>query len=153
VDRLTKEQRSKNMRNIRGKDTSIEIILRKALWHQGIRYRKNYGQLPGSPDIVITKYKLVVFCDSEFWHGKDWNNLETRLKKGARGEFWVNKIKRNMERDKETDKNLRFLGWKVIRFWGGEIKRDTEACVDAIKEIIFEQKMEMGNGYDEEKWS
>ena len=80
------------MRSIKGKDTSIELILRKALWNEGIRYRKNYKPLPGKPDIVITKYKIVIFCDGEFWHGKDWSILEERLKKGERSEFWTNKI-------------------------------------------------------------
>ncbi|SFS18840.1 very short patch repair endonuclease [Enterocloster citroniae] len=141
MDRLTEEQRSKNMRSIKGKDTSIEVILRKALWHEGIRYRKNYKGLPGKPDITITKYKIAVFCDSEFWHGKDWPELEERLKRGRRSEFWINKIERNMERDRETDKKLNCLGWKVIRFWGEDIKKKTEKCVQVVKEAIFEQKM------------
>lgn len=128
------------MRSIRGKDTSIEIILRKALWHQGIRYRKNFRKLPGSPDIVITKHKIAIFCDSEFWHGKDWTLLEERLKNGSRGDFWIDKIKRNMERDEENDKQLNFLGWKVIRFWGEKIKKDTDECIKVINETIFEQK-------------
>lgn len=145
MDRLTKEQRSKNMKSIRGKDTSIELRLRKALWHQGIRYRKNYKSLPGKPDIAITKYKIAVFCDSEFWHGKDWDVLEKRLLEGARSEFWISKIKRNMERDKETDKKLNRLGWKVIRFWGDEIKKDLNGCVAVVKETIFELKMETNN--------
>lgn len=142
MDRLSKEQRSKNMRSIKGKDTSIELILRKALWNEGIRYRKNYNPLPGKPDIVITKYKIVIFCDSEFWHGKDWSILEERLKKGERSEFWTNKIKANIERDKKIDKELTFLGWKVMRFWGEEIKKKTNECVTVIKEAIFEQMME-----------
>ncbi len=142
MDRLSKEQRSKNMRSIKGKDTSIELILRKALWNEGIRYRKNYKPLPGKPDIVITKYKIVIFCDGEFWHGKDWSILEERLKKGERSEFWTNKIKANIERDEKIDKELTFLGWKVMRFWGEEIKKKTNECVTVIKEAIFEQMME-----------
>jgi DNA mismatch endonuclease Vsr len=116
------------MGSIHGKDTSIEIKLRKALWCQGIRYRKNYRKLPGKPDIAITKHKIAVFCDSEFWHGKDWILLEGRLKKGTRSDFWINKIKRNMGRDNETAKKLIYLGWKVIRFWGDDIKKILE-CV------------------------
>lgn len=130
------------MRSIKGKDTSIELILRKALWNEGIRYRKNYKPLPGKPDIVITKYKIVIFCDGEFWHGKDWSILEERLKKGERSEFWTNKIKANIERDEKIDKELTFLGWKVMRFWGEEIKKKTNECVTVIKEAIFEQMME-----------
>lgn len=138
MDRLTKEQRSKNMRSIRGKDTGIEIKLRKALWHQGIRYRKNFKTLPGKPDIAITKYKIAVFCDSEFWHGKDWEKLEERLLKGERSEFWIGKIKRNMERDRDTDLKLGNMGWKVIRFWGDDINKDVDGCVSVVKESIFD---------------
>ena len=72
MDRLTKEQRHRNMSNIKNKDTSIELKLRKALWEKGYRYRKNYNKLPGKPDIVLTKYRIAIFCDSEFFHGKDW---------------------------------------------------------------------------------
>ena len=82
MDRLTKEQRHRNMSNIKNKDTSIEIKLRKALWEKGYRYRKNYNKLPGRPDIVLTKYKIAIFCDSEFFHGKDWEKLKLQLKKG-----------------------------------------------------------------------
>ena len=72
---------NKNMSKIRGKDTSIEVVLRKALWHRGFRYRKNYKGLPGRPDIVLTKYRIAIFCDSEFFHGKDWGHLKEHLKK------------------------------------------------------------------------
>ena len=83
---------SKNMRKIHSKDTSIEIQLRKALWHKGYRYRKNYKALPGSPDIVLTKYKIAIFCDSEFFHGKDWEILKLRLEKGKNPDYWIKKI-------------------------------------------------------------
>ena len=81
MDRLTKEQRHRNMSNIKNKDTSIELKLRKALWKKGYRYRKNYNKLPGKPDIVLTKYRIVIFCDSEFFHGKDWEKLKLQLEK------------------------------------------------------------------------
>ena len=108
---------SKNMSKIHSKDTSLELLLRKALWHIGYRYRKNYKVLPGSPDIVLTKYKIAIFCDSEFFHGKDWDSLKTRLEKGKNPEFWINKIERNRNRDYENDKKLLFLGYTVIHFW------------------------------------
>ena len=139
ADVLTKEQRHKNMKSIRSKDTSIELVLRKALWRKGYRYRKNYKALPGRPDIVLTKYKIVIFCDSEFFHGKDWEVLKPRLEKGDNGEFWINKISRNMERDDEIDKRLLFEGWTVIRFWGKDIKKRTDECVRVIEEVIFEK--------------
>ena len=113
---------SKNMRSIHSKDTSIELQLRKALWHKGYRYRKNYKALPGSPDIVLTKYKIAIFCDSEFFHGKDWEILKLRLEKGKNPDYWIKKIERNRSRDFETDKKLLFLGYTVIHFWGQDIK-------------------------------
>ena len=142
MDNLTKEQRHKNMVNIKGKNTSIELCLRKALWNKGIRYRKNYKKLPGKPDIAITKYKIAVFCDSEFFHGKDWEALKPRLEAGNNAEYWVPKISRNRERDEEVNKELLFLGWTVIRFWGKEIKKNTEECIKVIEETIFDLKME-----------
>lgn len=141
MDVLTKEQRRKNMQNIKGKDTKIEIILRKALWEKGYRYRKNYDKLPGKPDIVLTKYKIAIFCDGEFFHGKDWEVLKPRLKKSNNGEFWISKISRNRERDDQINKRLLFEGWTVIRFWGDEIKMHTEECVKVIEETIFEIKV------------
>lgn len=138
MDRLTKEQRHKNMSNIKNKDTGIEVKLRKALWKKGYRYRKNYKKLPGKPDIVLPKYKLVVFCDSEFFHGKDWEDLQEQLKRGNNAEFWIKKISQNRIRDEEINKQLKFMGWTVIRFWGKDIKKDVEQCVKVVEETIFE---------------
>lgn len=140
-DVLTPEQRKKNMQHIRSKDTAIELKLRKALWERGYRYRKNYKDLPGKPDIVLTKYKIVIFCDGEFFHGKDWEVLKPKLENSNNGEFWIKKISRNIERDNEVDKELLFLGWTVIRFWGDEIKKDPNMCVRVIEETIFDIKM------------
>ena len=142
ADVLTKEQRRKNMQSIHSKDTKIEVILRNALWHEGIRYRKNYTKIPGKPDIVITKYKIAVFCDSEFFHGKDWDQLKPRLEKSNNSDFWIKKISRNRERDVEVDRELRSLGWIVLRFWGAEIKKELEQCVNTVKEAVFIRKME-----------
>ena len=142
MDVLTPEQRKKNMQNIRAKDTKIEILLRKALWHKGYRYRKNCKEIPGKPDIALTKYKIAIFCDSEFFHGKDWEVLKPRLEKGNNSEFWINKISRNRERDDEINKKLLALGWTVIRFWGNDIKKHTEDCIRVIEETIFEQKIQ-----------
>lgn len=132
---------SKNMRKIHSKDTSIEIQLRKALWHKGYRYRKNYKALPGSPDIVLTKYKIAIFCDSEFFHGKDWDILKLKLKNSNNADYWIRKISRNRERDDEINKRLSFEGWTVIRFWGNDIKKHTEECVRVVEETIFDQNI------------
>jgi len=142
MDTLTPEQRRKNMQNIRSSNTKIEVILRKALWHKGYRYRKNYKKLPGHPDIVLTKYKIAIFCDGEFFHGKDWEVLKPRLEKSNNSVFWINKISRNRERDDEVNKMLLAEGWIVIRFWGNDIKKKTNECVQVIEEAIWETKME-----------
>lgn len=140
MDNLTREQRHKNMQHIRSKDTAIEIKFRKALWSRGYRYRKNYKELPGKPDIVLTKYRIAIFCDSEFFHGKDWDVLKPRLNTSNNGDFWK-KIERNMERDAEVNKQLLFLGWTVIRFWGKDIMKNTDECVRVVEEVIFEKKI------------
>ncbi len=132
------EKSHNNMRKIRGKDTSIELRLRSALWNKGIRYRKNCKGLPGRPDIAITKYKIAIFCDSEFFHGKDWDALKTKLEKGRNSDYWIKKIQRNMERDNEKDKELLFEGWTVLHFWGNDIMNNTDECVRIIEEKIFD---------------
>ena len=148
ADVLTKEQRRRNMQSIRSKNTKIEIILRKALWRCGIRYRKNYSKIPGKPDIAITKYKIAIFCDSEFFHGKDWEQLKPRLQRGDNGEFWINKIGKNREHDEQVNKKLAFMGWTVIRFWGDDIKKNTDDCIRVIEETIFDIKIGE-NGLDD----
>ena len=136
MDRLTKEQRHRNMQNIRNKDTKIEVLLRKALWNKGYRYRKNDKRLPGKPDIALTKYKIAIFCDSEFFHGKDWRSLKKQLLKGNNPEFWIDKISRNIKRDKEVNKQLESLGWTVLRFWGKEITKNPEDCLKQIETAV-----------------
>ena len=143
MDVLTKEQRHKAMSHILSKDTSIEVRLRKALWHKGYRYRKNYKGLPGTPDIVLTKHRIVIFCDSEFFHGKDWYSiLRPRIRKGKNPDFWEKKILNNMNRDDRVNKELTYLGWTVIRFWGCDIKRDVETCVKVVEECIFDEMLD-----------
>ena len=142
MDNLTKEQRHKNMKNIKSKDTSIELKLRRKLWAKGIRYRKNYTALPGKPDIALTKYKIAIFCDSEFFHGKDWEVLKPRIEAGNNPEYWEKNILRNMKRDDEVNKELLYLGWTVIRFWGKEIQKNSDECVKVIEECIFEQNIQ-----------
>lgn len=142
TDVMTKEQRSKTMSRIHRQDTSIEVKLRKALWNRGYRYRKNYKGLPGSPDIVLTKYHICIFCDSEFFHGKDWLVLRPKLESGNNPGYWVRKISRNMERDDEVDKKLLFMGWTVIHFWGKDILKNTDECIKVIEETIFEDRLQ-----------
>ena len=129
------------MRNIRSSDTSIELMLRKELWARGFRYRKNYAALPGKPDIALTKYKIAIFCDSEFFHGKDWDVLKFRLEKGKNPDYWIKKIERNRSRDWENDKKLFFLGYTVIHFWGKDILKHTDECLQVIEESIWDIKL------------
>lgn len=147
MDVLTKEQRRKNMQHIRSKDTKIEIILRKALWAKGYRYRKNYDKLPGKPDIVLTKYKIAIFCDGEFFHGKDWEVLKPKLEKENNPDFWIKKITRNQQRDDEVNKQLLFMGWTVIRFWGNDIKKKVDECVKVVEETIWDLEIDNDDVY------
>ncbi len=126
------------MSHIKSSDTSIELKLRRELWKRGYRYRKNYKGVPGSPDIAITKYKIAIFCDSEFFHGKDWEVLRPRLQKGNNPDYWVHKIERNRERDDDVDKKLLCMGWTVIRFWGRDIMKNTDECIRVIEEALFD---------------
>lgn len=141
MDDLTPEQRRKNMQHIRSKDTGIEVKLRKALWHKGYRYRKNYKELPGKPDIVLMKYKIAIFCDSEFFHGKDWPELEKRILRGSNSEYWYGKITRNMERDAEVNRTLYGKGWTVLRFWGKDIEKHLDECIKVVNEAVFDQML------------
>lgn len=138
MDDLTPEQRKKNMQAIRSKDTTIELALRKALWQKGIRYRKNYKGLIGKPDIVITKYRIAVFCDSDFWHGYDWDNRKSRIKSNQ--EYWIPKIERNMNRDKEVTTTLVEQGWIVLRFWEHSIRKNLENCLEDIEDAVSIRK-------------
>lgn len=132
MDNLTQTQRHKNMQAIRSKDTKIEVMLRKALWHQGIRYRKNFKVLDCRPDIVLTKYKIAVFCDGEFWHGKIFERYDVT----TNAKYWHEKIRRNMERDLENTIELRDNGWIVLRFWETQIKKHLQECVEEVQRNI-----------------
>ena len=142
MDDLTPEQRRKNMQAIKSKDTSIEIALRLALWHRGIRYRKNYKNLPGKPDIAITRCRIAVFCDSDFWHGYDWENRHQRIKSNR--EYWIPKIERNMQRDKEVTIQLKEMGWTVLRFWEWQIKKHLDECVNSIIKTVEASRSKEG---------
>ena len=124
MDNHTLAQRRKNMQAIRNKDSDIELALRKELWSRGIRYRKNVQTIFGHPDIAFIKKKVAVFCDSEFWHGFDWDNRRHSIT--TRREFWIPKIERNIQRDIEVNTKLQTEGWYVLRFCGKEIKTKTK---------------------------
>lgn len=134
MDKHTPEQRRKNMQAVKNKDSKIELLLRKELWKRGIRYRKNSTKIFGKPDIVFIGKKIAVFCDSEFWHGYNWDERKKDFK--SHQEFWIPKIERNIERDKEVTEKLESEGWTVLRFWGNDIKKKTSECADIIEKVV-----------------
>lgn len=134
MDKHTPEQRHKNMQAIKNKDSAIELLLRKELWARGLHYRKNVKDVYGHPDIAFIGKKIAVFCDSEFWHGYDWENRNQDIK--TRREFWIPKIERNIQRDIEVTERLKQEGWIVLRFWGKQIKANPHSCADIIQEAF-----------------
>ena len=134
MDCLTPEQRRKNMQAIRCSNTSIEILLRKELWKRGLRYKVNSREVFGRPDILFTKKKVAIFCDSEFWHGYEWEDYKKRI--GTNREYWIPKIERNMERDLEVNSVLESQGYIVIRFWGKEIQKNVCRCADVVENAL-----------------
>jgi len=126
---------SKTAKRIKNKNTKIERILAKAMWNAGLRYRKNCKDVFGNPDFCFKGKKIAIFCDSEFWHGKKFLEGE-RFKTNS--DFWEEKIKRNIERDKQVNERLKNEGWIVLRFWGKDIEKNTEKCINEI--IRYVQK-------------
>lgn len=126
----TTPERSKIMGKIRGKNTKPELAFRKALWAAGYRYRIDYKKLIGKPDIALKKYKTVIFIDGEYWHGHNWEERKPKIKTNR--EFWIAKIERNMQRDKEVNLELKKSGYTVFRFWESKIKKELEVCVDQV---------------------
>jgi len=141
MDKLTPEQRKKNMRAVKSKGSKIEKLLAKELWSNGLRYRKNDKTIFGKPDFAFKGLKIVVFCDSEFWHGKDWEIRKNDFKSNQK--FWLPKIERNINRDKEVNEKLLKDGWKVIRFWGKEIEKNPHLCMLKIKNEIIRKRNEI----------
>ena len=133
MTKKTPEQISYNMKQVKSKGSEIEVLLQKELWRRGLRYRKNVKSIEGKPDIAFIGKKIAVFCDSEFWHGYDWENRKNDFKSNT--EFWISKIERNMQRDKDVTQKLQSEGWIVLRFWGKEIKKNLAECADLVERI------------------
>lgn len=130
----TTKKRSKIMGKIRSKNTKPELLFRKALWEKHIRYRIDNKKLPGKPDVSIKKYKLAIFIDGEFWHGYDWDNRKLEIKSNRL--FWIPKIERNMQRDRQVNQILSEMGYTVFRFWSNEILKDLDTCINDVLEYI-----------------
>ncbi len=137
MTKKTDEQISYNMKRVKNKGSEIETLLQKELWSRGLRYRKNVKGITGKPDIAFIGKKIAVFCDSEFWHGYDWENRKSDFKSNT--EFWIPKIERNIQRDIEVTGELEKQGWIVIRFWGKEIKKNVSGCADKVERIWKER--------------
>lgn len=134
MDVHTKEQRSRNMRAIRGVNTKMEVALAKALWARGHRYRKNDKTVFGKPDLAFKRHKLAIFVDGEFFHGKNWETDKFIIK--SRRDFWWKKIEANMKRDMVVNEHLKGNGWTVLRFWSRDVKNNLMDCIRVIEEII-----------------
>lgn len=133
----TKEQISYNMRQVKNKDSEIELKLRRELWARNLRYRKNVKNVFGKPDIAFIGKKIAIFVDSEFWHGYNWTEKQNEIKSNR--DFWISKIERNMQRDIEVNEHLRIDGWLVLRFWGNDIKKNVAKCADIV-EAAFKER-------------
>lgn len=140
MDKLTNEQRRKNMRAVKSKGSKIEVRLAKSLWEKGFRYRKNDKIVFGKPDLTFKKLKIAIFCDSEFWHGKNWDKKKHEHKSNI--EFWHKKIERNIQRDKEVNEQLLKDGWKVLRFWGKDIEKNIDFCILKITNEVKKRRNE-----------
>lgn len=132
---------SKRMSKVKLKRNKVEIKLAKALWHEGYRYRLNYRELPGSPDIVITKYHIAIFVDGEFWHGKDFDIKKEKLHNNK--DYWIEKIQENMRRDALIDKQLKEQGWIPIHFWSTDVDRQLKYCLNIVQDFVEYQEMGM----------
>jgi DNA mismatch endonuclease Vsr len=135
----TKQQISYKMSSIKSKDTTIEKSFGRALWAAGLRYRKHYKKLVGTPDFILPKYKIAIFCDSAFWHG--YKNMKTKRHVfRSNVEFWTRKIKRNIEKDKEVNRQIKKEGWKVLRYWDFQIENSLDRCIENILRVIKQQE-------------
>jgi DNA mismatch endonuclease (patch repair protein) len=126
--------RSENMSRIRSKNTTIEVLLGKAMWHLGLRYRKHDKTVFGKPDFVFKRKKIAVFCDSEFWHGKYL--MEGKYIPKTNAIFWISKLKKNIQRDTDVNAFLQIEGWTVVRFWEEDIRKDSERCALKVKLLV-----------------
>ena len=140
MDVHSKEQRRKNMQAIKSTGTKGEILLSKALWKLGYRYRKNDKSTFGKPDLVFKRLKIAIFVDSEYFHGKNWDTEKYRIKSNR--EFWWKKIEGNINRDKIVNDYLQDNGWTILRFWSNEVQKNLESCVQLIEQTL---KVKNGN--------
>lgn len=138
--RPVSEASSRTKKAVRSKDTKPELTLRRALWKRGLRYRVANRNLPGKPDIVFPTEKVAIFCDGDFWHGRNWDQRREKLAKGANAQYWIKKIETNRSRDQRTTAELEERGWTVLRFWEGDIMKDVESAADVIQRAVLQRR-------------
>lgn len=126
------------MAQIKGKQTTIEVALSKALWHRGLRLRKNQKGIYGHPDLSNKRLKVAIFTDGDFWHGFDWEERKDCIKSNQ--SYWIPKIEKNMDKDNEVNKELLSKGWLVIRVWEHEVRKDITGTADMIYRLIKERE-------------
>ena len=138
--RASSEKASQTLSRIKSSNTKGECLLRSTLWRLGFRFRKNVKDLPGKPDIVFPREKVAVFCDGDFWHGRNWRSEKRRLQQGPNAPYWVAKIKANVERDKRYNQMLRQLGWEIFRFWESEILSNPVEAAEKIAQTVISRR-------------
>lgn len=138
--RSSSEKASRALSKIKATDTKGEKLLRSTLWRMGLRFRKNVRNLPGKPDIVFSRHRIIIFCDGDFWHGRNWSKDKHRLANGPNAPYWLAKIQANIIRDKRYNKELKQLGWKVVRLWESDIRADVEKAALKISKILASSK-------------
>lgn len=134
------ETSSRVKKAVSSKDTKPEIMLRRALWKHGLRYRLTTRHLPGKPDIVFPKEQIAIFCDGDFWHGRNWGRRQLRLAEGTNSQYWVQKIETNRKRDQRVTAELESMDWKVLRFWEGEIRENADSLALVVYRAVIERR-------------
>ena len=127
----------------RATGTTCEVLLRSTLWQLGLRFRKNDARLPGKPDIVFPTERVAVFCDGDFWHGRDWAGRKKRLTAGSNAEYWTAKIRANRNRDKKCTTTLRETGWKVVRLWEKDILAQPSTAAAYVASVVRERRSKL----------
>jgi DNA mismatch endonuclease (patch repair protein) len=140
------EASARAKRHNRRTDTQHEKMLRRELWRMGLRYRKNVEGLPGKPDIVFVRARVAVFCDGDFWHGRNWKDQRAKLRRGTNAEYWLSKIESNMERDRLNNALLEADGWSVLRLWETDIKRDLLSAAELVRKVVIERNEALERG-------
>ena len=131
------EAQTRAKRANKSSGTKPEVVLRKEMHRLGLRFRLKTGHLPGRPDIIFPASRVAVFCDGDFWHGRDWENLQTALRKRANSDYWIAKIGYNRERDIEVTRSLSEIGWRVMRLWESEIISDPAGAARRVKRFAY----------------